>query len=43
MQIVALNDLCDPKANAHLTRYDTVHGKFDGEVQGRGRIHDGER
>jgi glyceraldehyde 3-phosphate dehydrogenase len=33
VQIVALNDLCDPKANAHLTRYDTVHGKFNGEVK----------
>ena len=33
LQIVALNDLCDPKANAHLTRYDTVHGRFDGEVR----------
>jgi glyceraldehyde 3-phosphate dehydrogenase len=33
LQIVALNDLCDPKANAHLTRYDTVHGKFHGEVR----------
>ena len=33
LQIVALNDLCDSKANAHLTRYDTVHGKFRGEVQ----------
>jgi glyceraldehyde 3-phosphate dehydrogenase len=33
LQIVALNDLCDPKANAHLTRYDTVHGKFSGEVK----------
>ncbi len=33
LQIVALNDLCDPKANAHLTRYDTVHGRFDGEVK----------
>ena len=33
VQIVALNDLCDSKANAHLTRYDTVHGKFDGEVR----------
>jgi glyceraldehyde 3-phosphate dehydrogenase len=32
MQIVALNDLCDSKANAHLTRYDSVHGKFPGEV-----------
>jgi len=33
MQIVALNDLCDPKANAHLTRHDTVHGRFNGEVK----------
>src|SRR5580698_11151747 len=33
IQIVALNDLCDSKANAHLTRYDTVHGKFHGEVR----------
>src|SRR5215469_16925322 len=33
VQIVALNDLCDPKTNAHLTRYDTVHGRFDGEVK----------
>ncbi|MBS0364497.1 MAG: type I glyceraldehyde-3-phosphate dehydrogenase [Proteobacteria bacterium] len=33
LQIVAINDLADPKANAHLTRYDTVHGKFHGEVQ----------
>jgi glyceraldehyde 3-phosphate dehydrogenase len=33
MQIVALNDLGDAKTNAHLTRYDTVHGKFPGEVK----------
>ena len=33
VKIVALNDLCDPKTNAHLTRYDTVHGRFDGEVR----------
>jgi glyceraldehyde 3-phosphate dehydrogenase len=33
LQIVALNDLCDSKTNAHLTRYDTVHGRFDGEVK----------
>jgi glyceraldehyde 3-phosphate dehydrogenase len=33
IQIVALNDLGDAKTNAHLTRYDTVHGKFPGEVQ----------
>jgi glyceraldehyde 3-phosphate dehydrogenase len=33
VQIVAINDLCDPKTNAHLTRYDTVHGRFPGEVR----------
>src|SRR5579863_1408731 len=33
IQIVALNDLCDSKANAHLTRYDTVHGRFPGEIR----------
>ncbi len=32
MQIVAINDLGDVKTNAHLTRYDTTHGKFPGEV-----------
>jgi glyceraldehyde 3-phosphate dehydrogenase len=33
LRIVALNDLGDPKTNAHLTRYDTAHGPFPGEVQ----------
>lgn len=32
IQIVAINDLGDPQANAHLTRYDTAHGKFPGSV-----------
>jgi len=32
IQIVALNDLGDVNINAHLTRYDTVHGKFNGSV-----------
>ncbi len=31
--VVALNDLGDPETNAHLTRYDTAHGKFDADVQ----------
>ena len=26
IEIVAINDLGDPKTNAHLTRYDTAHG-----------------
>jgi glyceraldehyde 3-phosphate dehydrogenase len=33
IQIVALNDLGDAQTNAYLTRYDTVHGKFSGEVK----------
>jgi glyceraldehyde 3-phosphate dehydrogenase len=32
LAIVALNDLGSPETNAHLTRYDTVHGKFPGTV-----------
>jgi glyceraldehyde 3-phosphate dehydrogenase len=32
IQIVAINDLGDAKTNAHLTKYDTAHGRFPGEV-----------
>ena len=32
IQFVAVNDLGDAKTNAHLTRYDTAHGKFPGTV-----------
>jgi glyceraldehyde 3-phosphate dehydrogenase (phosphorylating) len=32
IQFVALNDLGDAKTNAHLTKYDTAHGKFPGTV-----------
>ena len=32
IQIVAVNDLGNANTNAHLTRYDTAHGKFHGEV-----------
>jgi glyceraldehyde 3-phosphate dehydrogenase len=32
IQIVAINDLGDVETNVHLTRYDTTHGKFSGEV-----------
>ncbi|NJN47706.1 MAG: type I glyceraldehyde-3-phosphate dehydrogenase [Candidatus Competibacteraceae bacterium] len=31
-QVVAINDLGDTNTNAHLTRYDTVHGKFNADV-----------
>ena len=32
LQFVAINDLGNAETNAHLTRYDTVHGKFPGTV-----------
>ena len=32
IQIVAINDLGKPETNAHLTKYDTVHGPFSGSV-----------
>ena len=32
IQIVAVNDLGDANTNAHLTRHDTAHGRFPGEV-----------
>ncbi len=32
IQIVAVNDLGDAATNAHLTQYDTAHGRFPGEV-----------
>ena len=28
IKIVAINDLCDPSVSAHLTQYDSVHGRF---------------
>ncbi|MEZ5545778.1 MAG: type I glyceraldehyde-3-phosphate dehydrogenase [Lysobacteraceae bacterium] len=33
IRIVAINDLGDAETNAHLTRYDTAHGKFGGDVK----------
>lgn len=37
IQIVAINDLGDVNTNAHLTQYDTTHGKFPGEVTASGQ------
>jgi glyceraldehyde 3-phosphate dehydrogenase len=34
--IVAINDLGDAETNAHLTRFDTAHGKFNAEVSVEG-------
>jgi len=36
IQIVAINDLGDANTNAHLTQYDTAHGKFPGEISVNG-------
>ncbi len=36
IQIVAINDLGDAATNAHLTQYDTAHGKFPGTVSVEG-------
>ncbi|WP_020683341.1 type I glyceraldehyde-3-phosphate dehydrogenase [Marinobacterium rhizophilum] len=33
IQVVAINDLGDADINAHLTRYDSVHGRFNGTVE----------
>src|SRR5689334_23384736 len=45
LQIVAVNDLGSPETNAHLTRYDTVHGKFKGTVavEGDSMVVNGQR
>ncbi|WP_438435017.1 type I glyceraldehyde-3-phosphate dehydrogenase [Gorillibacterium sp. sgz500922] len=37
IEVVAINDLTDAKMLAHLLKYDTTQGKFDGEVE----VHDG--
>ncbi|MEK9776706.1 MAG: glyceraldehyde 3-phosphate dehydrogenase NAD-binding domain-containing protein, partial [Quisquiliibacterium sp.] len=36
IEIVAINDLGDAKTNAHLTQYDTAHGRFPGTVSVEG-------
>jgi glyceraldehyde 3-phosphate dehydrogenase len=33
LAIVAINDLGDAATNAHLTKYDTAHGRFPGTVE----------
>jgi len=45
LQIVAVNDLGSPQTNAHLTRYDTAHGRFEGtvEVDGDAMVVNGDR
>src|SRR5262247_647897 len=36
IEVVALNDLGPVETNAHLLRYDSVHGRFPGEVTVKG-------
>lgn len=33
IKVVAINDLANTQFNAHLTKYDSIHGRFDGTVQ----------
>lgn len=45
IEFVAINDLGDAKINAHLTQYDTAHGRFPGKVSvdGDSIVVDGDR
>lgn len=45
LQFVAINDLGNAQTNAHLTRYDTAHGKFPGTVavEGDSMLLNGDR
>jgi len=33
LEVVAVNDLADDETNAHLFKYDSTYGRFDGEVK----------
>ncbi len=45
IEIVAINDLGSAETNAHLTRYDTAHGKFAAkvDVEGDAMVVNGDR
>ncbi len=36
LQVVAINELADIDTIAHLTRYDSTHGRFQGEIMVEG-------
>jgi glyceraldehyde 3-phosphate dehydrogenase len=40
LQVVAVNDLAPPAMNVHLFKYDSVHGRFPGEVKHEGDCMD---
>ena len=44
LQVVAVNELADTGTVVHLTRYDSTHGRFNGEVTatGQGMLIDGQ-
>lgn len=45
VELVAVNDLGDPEGGAHLFKYDSIHGTYDGEVKvdGNDIVVDGKR
>src|SRR5277367_1367514 len=36
IEVIAINDLAPVETNAHLLRFDSVHGRFPGEVTVKG-------
>src|SRR5690348_11556965 len=36
IKIIAINDMGNVETNAHLTQYDSTHGKFNGHVSTQG-------
>lgn len=40
IQLVAINDLTPPETNAHLFKYDSIHGRFHGDVKLEGDMMD---
>jgi len=36
MEVVGINDLLDPEYQAYMLKYDSVHGRFDGDVAAEG-------
>jgi glyceraldehyde 3-phosphate dehydrogenase len=38
VDVLAINDITDAKTLAHLLKYDSVHGKFPGQIETRGDV-----
>ena len=43
VEVVAVNDLTDPKTNAHLLKYDSTYGAFPGDISATDRRDPGQR